>query len=121
MPRVKRAVSTKKRHKRLRKATSGYYGPRSRTIKRAHEARLHALANAQRNRRIKKRDYRSLWIARINAALREIGGMTYATFMHALEVRNVHLDRKTLAYLADQVPAAFKDIVEFVGTPVKKA
>ncbi|MFO0702645.1 MAG: 50S ribosomal protein L20 [Candidatus Andersenbacteria bacterium] len=117
MPRVKRAVATKKRHKRLRRATSGYYGPRSRTIRRAHEARLHALAHAQRNRRIKKRDYRTLWIARINAALRESGDVTYAEFVHQLKVKKVELDRKTLAFLADQVPSAFKDVVAFVTKP----
>lgn len=119
MPRVKRAIATKKRHKRLRRATSGYYGPRNRTIKRAHEARLHALANAQRNRRLKKRDYRSLWIARINAGLRESGGVTYATFMHQLKLKQIELDRKTLAYLADQVPAAFRDVVKFAGADAK--
>lgn len=114
MPRVKRALATKKRHKRLLKSTRGYYGSRSRSIKRAHEAQLHARAHAQRSRHIKKRDMRSLWVVRINNALRQLGGMTYAAFVHQLQLMHVALDRKTLAYLADQMPEVFKAVVEFV-------
>jgi large subunit ribosomal protein L20 len=121
MPRVKRAIATKKRHKRLLKSTSGYYGPRSRSIKRAHEAQLHARAHAQRGRKIKKRDMRGVWVVRINNALRQLGDVTYATFIHQLQLANVHLDRKTLAYLADQMPDAFKAVVEFVKKAPAKA
>ena len=114
MPRVKRGLASRKRHKRLRKATSGYVAGQSRTIRRATEAKLHARKHAQKHRRMKKRDFRSLWIARINNALRHIGNYTYAAFIHNLQKNNIHLDRKTLAYLADQAPEVFRSVVKSV-------
>jgi large subunit ribosomal protein L20 len=114
MPRVKRGLAVRKRHKKLRKATKGYVAGRSREIRRAHEARLAALKHAQKHRRMKKRDFRSLWIARINSGLRNISEVTYSTFIHQMQLKDVQLDRKTLAYLADQAPEAFKAVVKFV-------
>jgi large subunit ribosomal protein L20 len=114
MPRVKRGTASRKRHKRLLKSTSGYVAGQSRTIRRATEAKLHARKHAQKHRRMKKRDFRGIWIARINNALRQIGNVTYATFMHRLQMNNIHLDRKTLAYLADQAPEVFRSVVKSV-------
>ena len=114
MPRVKRGLASHKRHKRLRKFTKGYVAGRRRHIRRAHEARLHALEYKVRGRREKKRIYRSVWIVRINNALKKFGDVTYGAFIHQMQLKNVHLDRKTLAYLATNMPTVFKAVVQFV-------
>jgi len=114
MPRVKRGVNTKRRHNKLRKSTKGYQGSARRSVKKSSEARLHALKHGKVSRRLKKRDYRSLWIVRINNALRLLKAGTYSTFVHQMKLKDVQLDRKTLAYLADQMPDVFKAVVKFV-------
>jgi len=113
MPRIKRGTSVRKRHKRLFKSTSGYTAMRTRSVRRAHEARLHALKHAQKHRRMKKRSFRSLWIVRINNGLRA-NGTTYSVFINAAAAKKVALDRKSLAYLAAEQPKAFAEVVKFV-------
>ncbi|MFH0830791.1 MAG: 50S ribosomal protein L20 [Parcubacteria group bacterium] len=113
MPRVKRGTTTRKRHKRLFKTTKGYTGLRTRSVRRATEARLHARKHAFKHRRLKKRTFRSLWIVRINNGLRA-EGVSYSRFVHQMQNKKVALDRKTLAYLADQMPEVFSAVVKFV-------
>lgn len=113
MARIKRGTTTRKRHKRLFKATSGYTGLRTRSVRRATEARLHARKHAFKHRRLKKRELRSIWIVRINNGLRA-QGVTYSSFVHQAKIKKVELDRKSLAYLAAEQPIAFKAVVQFV-------
>ena len=99
MSRVKRGVTSKARHKKVLKLAKGYYGARSRTFKVAKQAVIKAGQYAYRDRRVRKRDFRSLWIIRINAAARE-NGLSYSQFMHGLKNAEIDLDRKVLADLA---------------------
>src|SRR3712207_6089904 len=99
MPRVKRGMMTRKRHNRVLKAAEGYYGARRRRFKQAKEAVSRAGKTAYRARRVRKRDFRKLWIARINAACRT-EGITYSRFIEALTKSGVTVDRKILAELA---------------------
>lgn len=103
------------RHNKVLKAAKGYRQARSRRYKVAREAVLHAGQYAFAGRRKRKRDFRKLWIERINAAVRE-EGMTYGTFMHALKEKNVTLDRKILAQLAVEDPETFNQIIQQVKT-----
>lgn len=111
--RVKRGVMVKKRHKRILKLTKGYKHGRRKLIKVAKEAILKAGVFSYRDRRNKKRDFRGLWIIRINAAVREYG-LTYSKFIKALKDKKIELDRKILADLAVNNPEEFKKIVEKV-------
>ena len=113
MARVKRGVAAHRRHKRLLDAAEGRKGTRSRLVKPAREALLHALAYATRDRKQRKRQMRQLWIIRINAAARQ-HGMTYGQFVAGLKKAEIDLDRKTLADLAVRDAAAFGRIVEVV-------
>ena len=113
MPRVKRGVTAHARHKKTLKQAKGYYGARSRVYRVAKQAVTKAGQYAFRDRRVKKRDFRSLWIVRINAAAREYG-MSYSAFMAGLKKANIEIDRKILATLAFDNPAAFKAIAESV-------
>jgi large subunit ribosomal protein L20 len=113
MPRVKRGIITKKKHNKLRAATKGFVHSRRASVKRAREAMLKAGVNAYIGRKQKKRTIRSLWIARINAALRQ-QGFTYSRFIKALNNKKIGLDRKILAYLASEEPKVFEKIVEKV-------
>ncbi|MEO8461668.1 MAG: 50S ribosomal protein L20 [Chloroflexota bacterium] len=113
MARVKRGVTAHKRHKRLLNAAEGRKGTRSRLIKPAREALLHALAYATRDRKQRKRDFRELWIIRINAAVRA-NGMPYGRFIAGLKAANIELDRKVLADIAVRDAATFGRIVEAV-------
>ena len=99
MARVKRGVIARKRHKKILKLAKGYYGARSRVFRVAKQAVIKAGQYAYRDRRQKKRQFRALWIARINAAARELG-MKYSTFMNGLKKANIEVDRKVLADLA---------------------
>ncbi|MBN1260867.1 MAG: 50S ribosomal protein L20 [Anaerolineae bacterium] len=108
--RVKGGFATRRRHQRILKQTKGYYGSRSRLYRRANEALLNAGVYAYRDRRNRKRDLRRLWIVRINAAAR-LQGVSYSNFMHSLKEANIALDRKMLADLAVNNPAAFAEIV----------
>jgi large subunit ribosomal protein L20 len=111
MARVKRGVAAHKRHKRLLNAAEGRKGTKSRLIKPAREALLHALAYATRDRKQRKRQMRELWVVRINAAARQ-NGMTYGAFIHGLRKADVQIDRKILADLAVRDSATFGRIVE---------
>jgi large subunit ribosomal protein L20 len=111
MARVKRGVTSHKRHKRLLEAASGRKGTKSRLIKPAREALLHAMAYATRDRKQRKRQFRQLWIIRINAAARE-NGVTYGQLIAGLKKAEIEIDRKMLADLAVRDAAAFGRIVE---------
>jgi len=111
MARVKRGVTSHKRHKRLLNAAEGRTGTNRKLIKRAHEAQLHALAYATRDRKQRKRDMRQLWIIRINAAAR-LNGLSYNAFIAGLKKANVDLDRKSLADIAVRDAATFGRIAE---------
>jgi large subunit ribosomal protein L20 len=106
MSRVKRGVTAHRRHKKILKLARGYRGARSKLFKTANEAVIHALAYAYRDRRARKRDFRSLWIQRINAAARQ-HGLNYNQFIHGLQSQGVELDRKSLAELAVYNPNEF--------------
>ena len=110
MARVKRGTTTHKAHKRLLKQARGYWGRRKNTVRVARQAVEKAGQYAYRDRKVKKRSFRALWIQRINAAVRE-EGLTYARFMHGLKLAEVELDRKILADLAMNEPAAFSAVV----------
>ena len=113
MARVKRGVTSHKRHKRLLNAAEGRTGTNRKLIKRAHEAQLHALAYATRDRKQRKRQMRELWIVRINAAARQ-NGITYGAFIAGLKKAAIDLDRKTLADVAVRDAGTFTKIVEAV-------
>ena len=111
MPRVKRGVPAHKRHKKVLALTKGHWGARHRLYRTAHESMLHALAYAYRDRRNRKRDFRRLWIQRINAAARA-NGITYSRLIAGLARANVAIDRKMLAELAVNDPVAFTQMVK---------
>ena len=110
MARVKRGVTTKARHKRILEQAKGYYGRRKNTIRIARQAVEKAGQYAYRDRKVKKRSFRALWIQRINAAVRQ-EGLTYGQFMHGLKLAGVDLDRKVLADIAMHEGEAFKAII----------
>src|ERR687885_1713717 len=111
MARVKRGVTAHRRHKKILALAKGYRGARHKLFKTANEAVMHALAYAYRDRRTRKRDFRSLWIQRINAAARQ-NGMSYSQFIHGLQSAGVDLDRKILADIAVRDPETFRRFAE---------
>ncbi len=111
MPRVKRGVATRRRKNRILRQAKGYYGGRSRLIRTAREAVEKGWKYAYRDRKQRKRQFRVLWIARINAAARE-HGLSYSRFMHGLRLAGVEVDRKVLAELAISDPKAFGALAE---------
>lgn len=111
MPRVKNAVATKRRKKKVLNKAKGYWGARSRLYRTAQEAVNRAEAYAYRDRRVRKRDFRQLWIARINAAAR-INGLSYSRLIHGLDKAGVEINRKVLADLAVTDPPAFSAVAE---------
>ena len=111
MPRVKRGVAAHRRHKRILREAKGYWGGRSRLIKTAREAVEKGWKYAYRDRKVRKREFRALWITRINAAARE-HGLSYSRFMHGLKQAGVEMDRKVLAELAISDPKAFGALAE---------
>jgi large subunit ribosomal protein L20 len=111
MAKVKHSVATKRRKKRVLKQAKGFWGDRSKQYQQARRALMHALVYAYRDRKIKKREFRRLWITRINAACR-LAGTTYSSFMNGLKKAKVSIDRKILADLAVKDNAAFKKLVE---------
>jgi large subunit ribosomal protein L20 len=113
MPRVKRGVQARARHKKIMKKAKGYYGARSRVYRVAKQAVIKAAQYAYRDRRTKKREFRALWIIRINAAARECG-LSYSRFMNALSKSGIELDRKVLADMAMNDKVAFAKVVEQV-------
>ncbi len=113
MAKIKHSVATRKRKKRTLKEAKGFWGDRSKQYQQARRALMHALVYAYRARRVKKRELRSLWIIRINAACRQ-AGIPYSKFMCGLKKAKVSLDRKILADLAVRDSQAFKKLVELV-------
>ena len=111
MPRVKRGVTSKRRHNRILRQAKGYYGGRKNLVKTAREAVEKGWKYAYRDRKQRKRQFRVLWIARINAAARE-HGLSYSRFMHGLRLAGVEVDRKVLAELAVSDPEAFGALAE---------
>lgn len=112
--RVKRGVTTHQKHKKIMKKTKGMQHARRSSIKLGRQAVIRSLQYAYRDRRNKKRDFRGLWITRINAAVRE-HGMTYSTFINGLKKQNVSVDRKIMSELAVSEPAAIKELVKLAG------
>ncbi len=118
MSRTKRGVTSRARHKKVFKAVKGQWGRRKNTIRIARQAMETALQYAYRDRRAKKREFRSLWIQRINAGVRA-EGLTYSRFINGLNKSKIKLDRKVLADLAYNNPEAFKSLVKKVQLSVK--
>ena len=118
MSRIKRGTTTRAKHNRILDQAKGYYGRRKNTIRIAKQAVEKAGQYAYRDRKVKKRSFRALWIQRINAATRE-QGVTYSAFMHALSNSGLELDRKVLADLAMNEPAAFKAVFDQVMAGAK--
>ncbi len=114
MSRVKTGFTRHRRHKNILKATKGYFGARSKLFKTAHEAYLHAGEYAFAGRRLRKRDFRKLWIQRINAALKP-EGISYSAFINQLKLNKIELNRKILADLAIKQPAVFKQLVQQIN------
>lgn len=113
MPRAKGGFKTRRRRKKILEKAKGYYGSKSRLYRIATEAVDKALQYAYRDRKAKKREFRSLWIIRINAAVRAFG-LTYSQFMSRLKKANIAMNRKTLADMAYNDPTAFNQLVEKV-------
>ena len=111
MARVKRGVTAHRRHKKVLAQVKGHYSTNNRLYKRAHESMMHALQYAYRDRRNRKRDFRRLWVIRINAAAR-LNGVTYSRLIQGLRLAGVGLDRKMLADLAVRDPQAFSAVVD---------
>jgi large subunit ribosomal protein L20 len=110
MARVKRAVHSKKRHRAVLEQAQGYYGNKSRSYRAAREQVMHSLQYAYRDRRVRKGDFRQLWIQRINAATRQ-HGMSYSRFIAGLKAADIEIDRKILADLAVRDTRAFAALV----------
>ncbi len=115
MPRVKRAVNAKKKRRKVLKAAKGYMGARGNLYRSAVEAVERGLQYAYRDRRVRKRNFRRLWIARINAQARN-EGITYSRLMEGLTKADVAIDRKVLADMAVNDPAAFSKVVQVAKT-----
>ena len=113
MSRTKRGVTSRAKHKKVFKAVKGQWGRRKNTIRIARQAMEKALQYAYRDRRAKKREFRSLWIQRINAGVRA-EGLTYSKFINGLAKSKIRLDRKVLAELAYNNPEVFKSVVKKV-------
>ena len=119
MPKVTSSVASRKRRLRTLKNARGYFGNKSRLFRYAKDAVQHAGKYAYRDRRVRRREFRSLWITRINAACRAVG-LKYSTFMCGLKALNVGLDRKQLSELAINDEAAFSALIKKVVDSVKK-
>ena len=113
MPRVTKSLTARAKHKKVLKATKGHYGARSRLFRTAKQSNVKALQYAFRDRRNKKRTFRSLWISRISAALIPLD-LSYSKFINQLHVANIKLDRKSLSGVAFSDPDTFTKIVEKV-------
>ena len=111
MARVKKGVNAHKRHKKILKLAKGFYGQKSKVFKAANPAVMRSLRSAYIGRKLKKRQYRQMWIARINAAAR-MNGMSYSRLMDGLKKANIEINRKMLSELAIHDPAAFAQLCE---------
>jgi large subunit ribosomal protein L20 len=114
MPRIKRGMMTRKRHNNVIKQAKGYYGLKKNVYQVAHEAVMKSGNYAYRDRRNRKREFRKLWITRINAACRN-AGTSYSAFIHALSQSGIEMDRKVLSDLAIRDEAAFDALIKQVG------
>ncbi|NLD16161.1 MAG: 50S ribosomal protein L20 [Tissierellia bacterium] len=117
MARIKRGVNTKKRHKKILKLAKGYFGAKSKLFKTANQAVMKSLNYAYIGRKHKKRDFRKMWIQRINAAAR-LHGMSYSKFINGLKKADVQINRKMLSELAIHDEAAFKQLVDIAKEKV---
>ena len=113
MVRIKSGIATKKKHRKVLRLAKGYWMTRHKQFKKAKEAVLHAGEYAFAGRKRRKRDFRALWITRLNAALRE-AVLTYSKFINSLKTKKIGLDRKVLSQIAIDYPAVFKKIIEKV-------
>ena len=118
MARVKRAVNARKNHKKVLKMAKGYYAGKSKLFRTANETVIRALWNSYVSRRLKKRDFRKLWITRINAGVRE-HGLSYSRFMYGLKLANVGINRKMLSEMAINDKAAFSELVNLAKSNLK--
>lgn len=119
MPRVKGGIITRRRHKKVLKLAKGYFGSKHRLFKSANAQVMKSLMYAYRDRRQKKRDFRKLWITRINAQARQ-NGLSYSRLMHGLKVAGVNINRKMLADLAVNDKAAFNELAAVAKTAQSK-
>jgi len=119
MARVKRAVNAHKNHKKILKLAKGYYGGRSKLYKTANESVIRALRSAYIGRKLKKRDFRKLWIARINAATR-LNDFTYSKFINGMRLAGIDMNRKMLSEIAIYDPKAFTELVEVAKKQVSE-
>lgn len=111
MARVKKAMNAKKKHKKILKLAKGYYGAKSKLYRPANEAVMRALRSAYTGRKLRKRDFRKLWISRINAAAR-MNGLSYSKFINGLKLAGVEVNRKMLADIAVNDQESFKQLVD---------
>jgi large subunit ribosomal protein L20 len=111
MPRVKRAVTAKKKRRTVLDRAAGYYGNKSRSYRAAKEQTQHSMAYAYRDRKVRKREIRKLWIARINAGAR-LNGLSYSMFINGMKKAGIELDRKVLSDMAINDPAGFASLCE---------
>lgn len=111
MARIKRAVHARKKHKKILKLAKGFYGRRKNTFRAANATVLRAMSFAYVGRKLKKREFRRLWIARINAATR-LSGLSYSKFMNGIKLAGISMNRKMLSEIAISDPKAFADLVE---------
>lgn len=111
MARVKKAINAKKKHKKVLKAAKGYYGAKSKLYRPANQAVMKSLQYAYVGRKLRKRDFRKLWISRINAAARQ-NGMSYSTFINGLKKANIEVNRKMLSEMAIHDAQGFAKLVE---------
>lgn len=118
MPRVKRSAHSRKKKKKTLKEAKGYYGQKSRSYRKAKEQLLKSLSYSYRDRRRKKREFRKLWITRINAACRE-HGMSYSKFIFGLKKADIDINRKVLANLAVEDKETFSDLVDVAKKQIK--
>ncbi|MFA5560489.1 MAG: 50S ribosomal protein L20 [Acholeplasmataceae bacterium] len=120
MPRVKNSVVTRKRRKKILKLAKGYFGSKRTLYRTAHEQVMRSLAYSYRDRKQRKRDFRKLWISRINAAAK-LNEMKYSNLIHGLSLANVAVNRKMLADLAVHQPADFKAYCDLAKKAIQKA
>jgi len=113
MPRANSTVPRHRRHRKIVKLAKGYYGARKSNYKTAKDAVQKAWQYSYRDRRVNKRNFRRLWIMRINAAVR-LHGLSYSKFIYALKNKNIELNRKTLAYMAVHNPEGFEEVVNTI-------
>lgn len=111
MARIKKALNAKKKHKKILKLAKGYYGAKSKQYRSANQAVMRALRSSYSGRKLRKRDFRKMWIARINAATR-MNGMSYSRFINGLKKANIEINRKMLSEMAIYDAAGFSALVE---------